>query len=511
LKRGQKRVIEGLYPRPAVVLATLIATGAAGMLLLPVLGARLLPDFREDYLIAHASLRPGIALTETARLGRRIAARLAAIAGVKSVAEQIGRAENGQDPDAPNKSEFEVQIDPVEGATAEQIEAAIRKVFDDFPNQLVEIYSVLAERIGETLSGESASFFVSVFGPNLDRDDAVATDIAHLLERLPESGAVRLKVPPRQPELRLELRPRELALYGLQATEVLQTVNAAFHGTVVAELSQADRSVPIAVRIASAATPEAVGKLLLRARAGALVPLATVANLELVSARSLIDHEDGLRRQVVVTNPKTSDQAGYAETARRAITKKVLLPPDVYLRYGGAAEAQAAAAHELLLHSAAALVLIVLLLALGFGHARHVLLVLVALPSTLIGGVAAVAVTGGSLSLGAMVGFVALFGMAARNTILLISHYDHLVTAEGESWNLATALRGAEERLTPVLLTALLTGLALLPVAIQMRQPGHEIEGPMAVVILGGLVSSTLVSLLLVPPLAARWLRHSRA
>ena len=231
----------------------------------------------------------------------------------------------------------------------------------------------------------------------------------------------------------------------------------------------------------------------------------------MVSARSLIDHEDGLRRQVVVVNPKTADQAGYAEAARRAIAQHVRLPPDVYLRYGGAAQAQAAAAHELLLHSAAALVLIVLLLALGFGYARHVLLVLVALPSTLIGGVAAVALTGGSLSLGAMVGFVALFGMAARNTILLVSHYDHLVTAERQSWNLATALRGAEERLTPVLLTALLTGLALLPVAIQMHEPGHEIEGPMAVVILGGLVSSTLVSLLLVPPLAAHWLRHARS
>jgi Cu/Ag efflux pump CusA len=160
------------------------------------------------------------------------------------------------------------------------------------------------------------------------------------------------------------------------------------------------------------------------------------------------------------------------------------------------------------LHSAAAFVLIVLLLALGFGQSRHVLLVLVALPSTLLGGVAAVALTGGSLSLGAMVGFVALFGMAARNTILLISHYDHLVRVENQPWSPLTALRGAEERLTPVLLTALLTGLALLPVAIQSRQPGHEIEGPMAVVILGGLVSSTLVSLILVPPLAARWLRY---
>src|ERR1700712_1826561 len=140
-----------------------------------------------------------------------------------------------------------------------------------------------------------------------------------------------------------------------------------------------------------------------------------------------------------------------------------MLPPDVYLRYGGAAQAQAAASHELLLHSAEALVLIVLLLALGFGQARHVMLVLLALPSTLIGGVVAVAVTGGTLTLGAMVGFVALFGMAARNTILLVSHYDHLVREEGQTWNLATALRGAEERLTPVLLTALLTALALLP------------------------------------------------
>jgi Cu/Ag efflux pump CusA len=136
-----------------------------------------------------------------------------------------------------------------------------------------------------------------------------------------------------------------------------------------------------------------------------------------------------------------------------------------------------------------------------------VMLVLLSLPSTLIGGVIAVALTGATLTLGAMVGFVALFGMAARNTILLVSHYDHLVSEEAQPWNLQTASRGAEERLTPVLLTALLTGLALLPVALQLHQPGHEIEGPMAVVILGGLVSSTLVSLLLVPPLAAKWLR----
>jgi CzcA family heavy metal efflux pump len=507
-KRVQRHAVRALHGRPGVVLALLLVSGLAGVVLLPMLGARLLPDFREDYLIAHAALRPGISLAETARVGARIAARLSAIPGVKSVAEQIGRAENGQDPDAPNKSEFEVQIDPSQEVTAAQIEQRIRAVFDAFPNQLVEIYSVLAERIGETLSGESAAFFVSVFGSDLDADDAVAGRIAEALEKLPDAGSVRLKVPPRQAELHLELKPGQLALYGLQAADVLQTINAAYHGTQVAQLNQADRSIPVTVRIAlEDASPQGVAQLLLRGNGGTLVPLSAVADLQVISARSLIDHEDGLRRQVVEVNPRSSDQRGFARAARRAIEASVPLPAGVYLRYGGAAEAQASAARELILHSAAALMLIVLLMALAFGHARHVLLVVLALPSTLIGGVAAVALSGGTLSLGAMVGFVALFGMAARNTILLISHYDHLVKTENYQWNLDTALRGAEERLTPVLLTALLTGLALLPVAVQLHQPGHEIEGPMAVVILGGLVSSTLVSLLLVPPLAARWLR----
>jgi Cu/Ag efflux pump CusA len=510
LKRGQLRAITWLNGRPRTLVAILLVTGIAGIIFLPMLGARLLPDFRENYLIAHASLRPGISLLETARVGEQISKGLIAIPGVKSVAEQIGRAENGQDPDAPNKSEFEVQIDPRQGHSASEIDAAIRDVFDDFPNQLVEIYSVLAERIGETLSGESAPFSISVIGSDLDADDRVGAQIVEVLQRLPDSGNVRLTVPPREVELHVELLPEQMAIYGLQAADVLQTVNAAYHGSVAAELNQADRSVPVVVRIAHAGSdPRAVGALLLRGRDGALTPLSSVARISMALARSLVDHQDGLRRQIVVASPKGADQAGYAEAARKAIAAKVQLPPGVFLRYGGAAEAQTAARDELLLHSAAAFVLIVLLLALAFGHPRHVLLVMLSLPSTLIGGVVAVALTGGTLTLGAMVGFVALFGMAARNTILLVSHYDHLVHEEAQPWNLDTASRGAEERLTPVLLTALLTGLALLPVALQLHQPGHEIEGPMAVVILGGLVSSTLVSLLLIPPLAAHWLRPS--
>jgi CzcA family heavy metal efflux pump len=508
-KAWQLAAIGWLDGRPRALLTLLVLSGVAGGAGLPLLGARLLPDFRENYLIVHASLRPGISLTEVRRVGAEISRRLAAVPGVKSVAEQIGRAENGQDPDTPNKSEFEVQIDPERGRGAAQIDASIRAVFDDYPNQLVEIYSVLAERIGETLSGESSPFSISVMGSDLDADDHVAAQISEVLRGVPGAGSVRMIVPPRQMELRLDLLPDQLALHGLQPADALLALNAAYHGAQAGQISLADRSIPVVVRIAARADPPAVGALLLRGRDGQLTPLSSVARMQMMPARSLLDHQDGLRRQIVVATPRAADQAGFARAARRAIEAEVSLPPGVFLRYGGAAEAQAAAARELLLHSAAALVLIVLLLAAAFGTARHVLLVLLALPSTLIGGVIAVALTGATLTLGAMVGFVALFGMAARNTILLVSHYDHLVQAEAQPWNRATAWRGAQERLTPVLLTSLLTGLALLPVAVQLHQPGHEIEGPMAVVILGGLVSSTLVTLLLIPPLALRWLRRS--
>jgi CzcA family heavy metal efflux pump len=511
-KRLQQRAIQRLYGSPRLVLAVLLGSGVAGAALLPLFGQRLLPNFRENYLIAHARLRAGISLRETSRVGEQISRRLLAIEGVKTVAEQIGRAVNGQDRDAPNKSEFDIQIDPAKGRTPGQIEAAIHRVFVDFPNQLTEVYSVLAERIGETLSGESAPFFVSVFGNDLDADDAVAARIAAVLRTLPDAGAVRLQVPPRQPELHVRLRPERLALYGLQPSQVLRAVNAAYQGAVVGQLAEADRSIPVVVRIAGAgASPQAVAALPLRSANGAVVPLSAVAKVVLEPGRSEIDHEDGLRRQVVTADATTTDQTGFAAAAQRAIGRQVKVPPGVYLRFGGTAQAQLAAAHQLYLHAAAALVLIVLLLGLAFGRGRHVALVLLVLPSTLIGGVAAAAITGATLTLGAMVGFVALFGMAARNTILLVSHYDHLVRVEGQSWGLETALRGSRERLTPVLLTALLTALALLPVAVQLHQPGHEIEGPMAVVILGGLVSSTLVSLVLVPPLAARWLQPEGA
>ena len=233
--------------------------------------------------------------------------------------------------------------------------------------------------------------------------------------------------------MHIELMPEQLAIYGLQAADVLQTVNAAYHGTAAAQLDQADRSVPVAVRIIGrgrrSAGPSA--RSCCAGATGALVP-AVRGRQDRRGARAQPHRSPGRAAAADRGGGAAGGGSGrVCADGTPSDAAKVLLPAGVYLRYGGAAEAQAAAARELLLHSAAAFVLIVLLLALAFGSSRHVLIVLVALPSTLIGGVAAVALTGATLTLGAMVGFVALFGMAARNTILLISHYDHLVGGGG--------------------------------------------------------------------------------
>ncbi len=507
-KHLQRRTIESLARHPRLLVVLFVASGIAGLALLPLFGARLLPDFRETYLIAHSSLRPGIAITETARVGRDVSARLLAIDGVETVAQQIGRAENGQDTDTPNESEFEIRVAPTRARTLEAIEDDIRAVFDAYPNQQAEVYSVLAERIGETLTGDGAPFSVAVFGNDLDANDRVAQRIVEVVSSVPGADGVRLVVPPREPQLRVVLDHAALHLHGLAADEVMRTIEAAFHGTLATEMTLSDRSLPVVVRVAGLdQSPDALRSLPLRTRDGRLVTLGRLATIDMIEARSVLEHEDGLRRQLVLAHPDVADQVGFARQARDAIAATVELPTGVYLRYGGSAEAQREATRELLVYSGFAFVVVVLLLALAYSSARHVALTLAALPSTLIGGVAALALTGGTLTLGSMVGFVALFGMAARNTILLVSHYDHLVREEGAVWNLDTALRGAGERLTPVLLTALLTAFALLPVALQANEAGHEIEGPMAIVLLGGLATSTLVSLLLVPPLAARWLR----
>jgi Cu/Ag efflux pump CusA len=257
--------------------------------------------------------------------------------------------------------------------------------------------------------------------------------------------------------------------------------------------------------------PEAVGDLVLRGAGGAAVPLKRVAKVYLTEGRTSISHEGGLRRQVVTANPDPEDVAAVTKAVRAAVAAKIKLPPGTYVAYSGTAEGAAQAQRELTFNVALAAAGVVALLLLAFSSGRAVMLILGSAPFALVGGVIAVALTGASLSLGSLVGFVTLFGIAARNAILLVSHADHLVQAEGQEWSLQTVIRATRERVTPILMTALVTALGLLPLALQTGQAGREIQGPMAIVILGGLVTSTVMSLFLLPSLVWRFGRPSKA
>jgi Cu/Ag efflux pump CusA len=247
--------------------------------------------------------------------------------------------------------------------------------------------------------------------------------------------------------------------------------------------------------------------LLLRSANGLAVPLSSVAHVYLTEGRTSIAHEGGRARQVVTANPKPRDVQRVTAAAKAAIAAKVVLPAGVYLDYTGAAEGTAQAQGELLFNVGIAGLGVVALLLVAFGSGKAAAIILASAPFALAGGVIAVALTGASLSLGSLVGFVTLFGIAARNAILLISHTEHLIAHEGRDWSLDTVILATRERTTPILMTALVTALGLLPLALATGQAGREIQGPMAIVILGGLATSTVMSLLLAPALVWRYLR----
>jgi Cu/Ag efflux pump CusA len=260
--------------------------------------------------------------------------------------------------------------------------------------------------------------------------------------------------------------------------------------------------------------PETIGSLLLRNSQGAVIPLIELADVYPTSGRFSILHEGARRRQTITCGVTGRDVSSFVAEASQAVHAKVAFPSGTYVAFSGAAQAAQAAQRELLLHSAIAAVGILLLLTIAFHNTRNLVLVLANVPFALVGGIAAVWLTSSgeqsSLTIGSLVGFVTLFGITTRNSIMMISHFEHLVTEEGMTWGPEAALRGASERLMPILMTATVTGLGLLPLALGAGEAGREIEGPMAIVILGGLATSTLLNLLVLPTLALRYGKFER-
>lgn len=513
LKTRYRSVLAAVMRWPKAVVAVVAVLCIGAVTRLPFLGGEFLPEFREGHFVLQVNTKPGTSLPEMLRLGARISEALLADARIATVEQQIGRAEQGEDPWGPHRSEFHVDLKPMSGEEEEKMAGAIRDVLEKFPGIQTEVLTFLGDRIGETITGETAPVVVNVFGDDLDVLDARAKQVMAALLAVPGAEDVQIKSPPGSPRIAVRLRPERLLPLGFRPVEVLDAVQTAYQGTVVAQSYRGNQVADVAVILDEPGRrdPESVEHLLLRNTQGLRVPLNELADVFATSGRHSILHDGGRRRQTITCNPAGRDVASFVEAARREIEAKVKLPHGTYVTFEGAAEAASAARQQLLTHSAIAAVGIILLLAVVLGRTRNVLLVLANVPFALVGGVMAVWLAGvfgeageGGLNLGSLVGFVTLFGITMRNSIMLISHYEHLVQSEGASWKAETALRGASERLVPILMTALVTGLGLLPLALGSGEAGREIEGPMAIVILGGLVTSTVLNLLLLPTLALR-------
>jgi CzcA family heavy metal efflux pump len=512
-KTRYRSLLERVERRPKPVVWGVAALLLVGLLALPFLATSFLPELKEGHFIAHTSLAPGSSLGESLRIGARITEALGKLPFVRSVAQQVGRAEKSEDTWGPHYSEIHVDLKKVSGKEAEAAREGVRNVFSRFPGASSSVKTFLTERVEETLSGYTASVVVNIYANDLDTLDRLGGQVAEFLGGVRGSAEIQVQSPPGMPQLSVKLRPEELARFGFESVDVLEAVRTAFQGDVVGQVYEGSRVFSVAVILdpESRGRPARVGELTLRNAAGTYVPLRRLANIFESSGRYQVLHQAARRVQTVTANVTGRDVASFVAEAKQRIGSAISLPSGAQIEFGGTAEAQTRSRRDLLFHSLLAGLGVVLLLSVVTRSGRNLILVLVNLPFALVGGVLAVFALGGTLSLGAMVGFVTLFGITLRNSILMISHYEHLVEAEGAGWGLETAMRGASDRLAPILMTSLVTALGLLPLALGRNAPGREIEGPMAVVILGGLVTSMVLNLLVLPTLALRFGRFERS
>ena len=499
------------HPRSIVVTAAIFIL--AGCAALPFFGGSFIPELKEGHFIVHMAAVPGTSIAESMRLGAVVTKALRALPMVRSVAQRVGRAELADDTLGTHNSEFEVDLKPLSGDEAEAAQADVRQAVVNIPGANFAVNTFLTERIEETLSGYTAPVVVNIFGNDLDLLDRKAQEVASILGAVPGAADVQVQSPPGMPQLTIRLRKPDLERWGLDAGNVLDTIRTAYEGDTVGQGYEGNRVFPIIVNLApkSRASVAQVADLPLRTPDGSYVRLKQIADVYEGSGRYQILHQGAQRLQTVTANVTGRDLTSFVADARAQITAKISLPVGTYVEFAGTAKAQSRSQRDMLINSIVSGIGIVLLLSIITRNANNLFLVLANLPFAFVGGVLGVLVSGGLLSLGSMVGFVTLFGITLRNSILMIAHYEHLVDTEGMTWGPAAAIRGAADRLAPILMTSLVTALGVLPLAIGMNEPGREIEGPMAVVILGGLLTSMALNLLVLPTLALRFGRFAGA
>jgi CzcA family heavy metal efflux pump len=508
LKSWQNAAVHKVGAHFKVIAAILIIMVVVALGALPFVGGTFMPDFREGHFVLQVSSTiTGTSLDEMLEVGKRVSADVLALPYVSTIEQQLGRAELSEDTWGPHRTEFHVELKP--DATVDQSAAQeeLRGILEKYPGVQSEVVTFLGDRIGESLSGETAQVAVKVFGDDLDALDAAGDKVVAVLGKVPGVVDLQFKRQSGTPTIAIQLLPEGLAATGLKVVDVLDAIESAYAGKIVGQTYKGTRTVDVVVMLPDALRhqPAQLSQLMISSPMGP-VPLSQVARVMPTQDRYSIQHDGGQRRISVTFNVKGSLQ-NIVQQSQQAIAQSVKLPAGVFIEFTGAAEAEAKTRTELYMYSGLALALIVMILFISFHWRANSWLVLANLPFCLIGSVLAIVVTGIGLSLGTVVGLVTVFGVSARNAILQLAHYEHLVEVEGAPWSLEVVIRGANERLIPIFMTAAVTALGLAPLAFGMNRPGQEIEGPMAVTVLGGLLSSTLLNLFVLPALAHRYVR----
>ncbi len=506
LKSAYRRVLPPLVGRPRWAIAFLAVMFTATGIALPRLGEEFLPNFKESDFLMHWVEKPGTSLEAMRRITVSVSKELRAVPGVRNFGAHIGRAEVADEVVGPNFTELWISLDP--DVDYDRTVAKVQEIVDGYPGLYRDLLTYLKERIKEVLTGASATVVVRLYGPDMAVLRAKAQEVNKSIADV--KGVVNLKVEPQilVPHIQIRMKPDAAANFGLTPGHIRRAATTFIKGTKVGEVYKDQKVFDVAVwgveRIRN--DIQSLREIVIETPSGARVPLGDVAELDITPTPNEIKRENASRRIDVTCNVAGADLGSVAREIEKRV-QGLSFDQGYHPEFLGEYAARQSSRNRLLLLSAFSVLGILVLLHVDFRSFRLVFLVALTLPFALIGGVAGAFLSGGVLSLGSLVGFVTVLGIAARNGIMLLSHYRHLEISEGQSFGQSLVLRGAEERLAPILMTASCAGLALLPLVVQGNIPGHEIEYPMAVVILGGLVTSTVLNLFLMPGLYLRYAR----
>jgi CzcA family heavy metal efflux pump len=504
LQRGYTALLGRVVRRPRWTYAAVVLVTGIGVVLGPTLGQSLFPHFKEPDFLIHWVTQPGTSDAEMERTTEQVSVALRKIPGLRNFGAHIGQAFLGEEVAGVNLGENWVSVDP--SVDYDATLRAFEQLTNEYPGLFRETQTYLDERIEEVVSGGKEPIVVRVFGPDLSVLRAKAEEINHIMAGIEGTLDHHVDISTDVPQLQVEVDLARAAQFGLKPGDVRRAAATMLAGEEVGDIFRAGRAYDTVVWTVPGARDgvDAVRDLMLDTPTGQRVRMGDVADITLRPTPNSIEREGGSRRLDVGTNVEGRDLASVARDLDEQLAQ-VDFPRGYHAEVLGEYEERQQAQSRLLTTSFIALGLILLLLQASLGGWRPALLVFLTLPFALVGGVIAAWATGGILSIGSLVGFFTVFGIAARNGILLINHAQHLEREEGETFGVDLVLRAARERLAPILMTSLATGLALVPLVVLGARPGHEIEHPLAVVILGGLLTSTLLNLFVTPLLYLRF------